>query len=65
MKAGQAEVGKLYKVKAAKEWQYLTVNEVYKCDSKSKTCIGLHRPTNGAGTYVMGRDLNTVEIEEV
>jgi len=59
--------GNLYRVTKAAPGSYLTVGEIYRCDSLSKSSVGLHRPTNGAGTYVPRWQIQSGEIllEEV
>lgn len=65
MKANQAQAGKLYRVTKCPHWEYLTVGEVYKSDGYKGKCVGLHRLTDGGGTYLRGAGLDAVELEEV
>ena len=46
------QVGKEYRVVKAPQGEYLTVGGVYVLDSLSKSTVGLHRSSDGAGTYV-------------
>lgn len=46
------ELGQVYKVTANRINEYVTVGQVYLCDAASSDCVGLHRVSDGAGTYV-------------
>lgn len=55
----------LYRVKTASPGEYLTPGEIYELDALSRTSVGLHSPTTGAGTYVRRRNIgHSVTIEE-
>lgn len=50
--AQQIEYGQLYQVTKNSINEYVTVGQVYRCDGVASDCIGLHRVSDGAGTYV-------------
>jgi hypothetical protein len=65
MNATQCQHGKIYRVTALRKMEYLTIGEVYKASGSGMICLGLHRVTDGAGTYLRQYDASFVDVVEV
>ncbi len=54
------KVGQLYHAIHVPIGEYLTVGETYTADMVGRNVIGLHRPTDGSGTYVQSKRVRIV-----
>jgi hypothetical protein len=68
MNATQCKAGKVYRVVALRKPEYLTIGEEYRATggiNGGRGSLGMHRVSNGAGTYLRPYDAQFVDVIEV